>query len=90
MVSQFADLNGDGNQDIISANTDLNTISMLLGNGMVLLDRLYHPYTIGTRPFWVLGLPILTVMVVNTNYMSGFYSSNFNILRKRGWGPLSL
>ena len=65
MVSQFADLNGDGNQDIISANTDSSTISMLLGN----VDGTFRSavsYTTGTRPFWVLGLPILTVMVVNT------------------------
>jgi FG-GAP-like repeat/Bacterial Ig-like domain len=82
--SEAADFNGDGNSDIAVANINVNSVSILLGNG----DGTYAPQqsvAVGSMPR---GIAVLDVDgdadpdIVNTNQASG----NLSLLINDGQG----
>lgn len=82
--SEAADFNGDGNADIAVANINVNSVSVLLGNG----DGTYAPQqliNVGAMPR---GIAVLDVDgdadpdIVNTNQASG----NLSLLINNGSG----
>ncbi len=48
------DFNGDGIQDLVTANGNANTVTVLIGNGLGLFrDAVGSPIAVGTEPFFV-------------------------------------
>src|SRR5881396_2035984 len=72
------DFNGDGLQDLAVANHDINTVSVLLGNGDgTFQEAPGSPIAVGTTPVWIVvgdfdgnGVPDLAVANVLSDNVS--------------------